>query len=408
MAFTETLFPASFRGVPFSTTASTITVGRRTHVFEYPQRDIPFVEDLGKAARQITLTAVFAGPDYITGMNRLIAAMEEEGSGELVHPMLGSMQVTPTNLSKVTFDSKKLGYSSADLTFTESGEYQFPSSATDTKSASVAAGEAIKVSAINCYRLRGLSETWNDVQDFVKEAVRGNLSELLGLTQVEEVWRILDKSDEAAKLASTALGLLEYEPKVFAEAVVNAFGFSRSASSVSNWRRVTRILSRLTESYGFTKSYKSSASSTTDDAEVATRSAAVQSLSRQAVLSEAVTASALVGTEDDSSGEAMAYEDVMSLRDEVLEALDAEMLLADDDGLYQSLVSARAAVWKDMTDKAEDSAHLVGYKPSEVMPALVLAYDYYEDPSREAEIIARNNIRHGGFVPAKELKLLSR
>jgi len=47
-------------------------------------------------------------------------------------------------------------------------------------------------------------------------------------------------------------------------------------------------------------------------------------------------------------------------------------------------------------------------RKTEVEPALVLAYDFYEDPDREAEIIARNNIRHGGFVPAKDLNLLSR
>lgn len=56
--FEEKLWPASFRGVTFSVTDSSLTIGRRVHVFEYPQRDKPFVEDLGKSAREITLTAV--------------------------------------------------------------------------------------------------------------------------------------------------------------------------------------------------------------------------------------------------------------------------------------------------------------------------------------------------------------
>ena len=34
-----------------------LTVGRRTQVFEYPQRDLPFVEDLGRKARTIASAA---------------------------------------------------------------------------------------------------------------------------------------------------------------------------------------------------------------------------------------------------------------------------------------------------------------------------------------------------------------
>jgi prophage DNA circulation protein len=45
--------------------------------------------------------------------------------------------------------------------------------------------------------------------------------------------------------------------------------------------------------------------------------------------------------------------------------------------------------------------------PAEPLPALVLAYDLYEDVARDGEITARNKIRHPGFVPAEKLKVLS-
>lgn len=149
--FEEKLWPASFRGVTFSVTDSSLTIGRRVHVFEYPQRDKPFVEDLGKSAREITLTAVFAGPEYITGMNRLLEAMEQEGAGVLVHPMLGSMTVTPKATTKVTYSTTKLGFSSAELVFVESGDYVFPTSSTDTAAASASASETLKQSALDAF-----------------------------------------------------------------------------------------------------------------------------------------------------------------------------------------------------------------------------------------------------------------
>ncbi len=61
-----------------------------------------------------------------------------------------------------------------------------------------------------------------------------------------------------------------------------------------------------------------------------------------------------------------------------------------------------------MTTRARDSARLTTLTPHEVTPALVVAYDYYEDATRDADIVARNQIRHPGFVPPIALKVLTR
>ena len=71
-------------------------------------------------------------------------------------------------------------------------------------------------------------------------------------------------------------------------------------------------------------------------------------------------------------------------------------------------MKARAAVWRDLTTRARENARLTTLTPTEVSPALVLAYDYYEDASREADIVARNGIRHPGFVPVEPLRVITR
>ena len=91
----------------------------------------------------------------------------------------------------------------------------------------------------------------------------------------------------------------------------------------------------------------------------------------------------------------------------MLAAIDAEMERVTDDAMYETLEQARSAVWADVTERAENNVRLVNFTPPEVMPALVLAYDYYGDATREAEIVERNNVRHAGFVPAVPLKFLS-
>ena len=398
--FAEKLRPASFREVPFSVTESTFTVGRRIHVFEYPQRDKPFVEDLGKSAREITVTAVFAGADYISGMQKLLDAMEQEGSGVLIHPMLGSMKVTPKESTKVTYSTKDCGYSFATLTFVESGDYVYPTSAVDTAAKVAATASGLNAAALQAF-IKRLDLT--GAQDFVISTIGGRLSEYFQIDVYKTISSLFDVSDEMSTLAARAISYVNRTPRSFGQAVLNAFGFSRASYSVNNWRRVTRLLSHLVKSDGMNNSY-AVARKSAESSRATAASLQVQALARSAVLAEAISASANVG----GSEGGISYEDMISIRDEVLGAIDAEMLKCEDDDVYLALEESRASVYDDMTSRAQDEARLITVTPPEVMPALVVAYDFYEDASRDQEIIDRNGVRHGGFVPAKELLLLSR
>ena len=66
-------------------------------IHEYPYRAGGEVEDLGRKPRIIPLKAVFWGVNYLSGLRALIKAFEEEGKGELVHPVFGSVEVVIRN-----------------------------------------------------------------------------------------------------------------------------------------------------------------------------------------------------------------------------------------------------------------------------------------------------------------------
>ena len=76
MAWNLTLQDASFRGV-----------------HEYPYRSGAEVEDLGRKPRVIPVTAIFWGVAYESRIKALVAAFEEAGPGELIHPVFGSLTV---------------------------------------------------------------------------------------------------------------------------------------------------------------------------------------------------------------------------------------------------------------------------------------------------------------------------
>jgi prophage DNA circulation protein len=398
-------FPARFRDLGFYVTKSSLSTGRRNFIFEYPQRDQPFVEDLGRRARKLTITAIFVGPDHAAQMQKLIEAVENGDEGILRLPFFGSWDVKPTDATNVTYDPQKENSSSADITFVEIGSTSTTLVSEDLPQKTASATGGIQESAldkfIKDFDLKG-------VQDFIRNTVEGNLSKFFQLDGYKEICRLFNTSDEMSHLSAVAISLLSKDPLVFGTAVANAFGFSQAAYSINNWRRAVRLLVKLIESDGMNQTYMTGLVSETDASQTTNLSTSVQNLARQSLLAEAVSATTSVGGEEDTAEGGISYDEMIATRDLVLGAIDSEMLKTDDDDVYLALEIARSAVSEEMTARAQDSARLIFVTPQEVTPALVIAYNFYGDASRSQEIIDRNHIRHGGFVPAQELKLLSR
>ena len=403
----DNLFSASFRGIPFDVTTSDLTVGRRTQTFEYPQRDKPFVEDLGRAARLIEVEAIIVGPDYVERMNRLIAAMETAGSGTLIHPFLGTMNVTPQSTTQVSFDTSGLGRATATLSFVESGDYQFPNSASDTAARLLSAASAAEtVSALSFADNFDISR----LQDFGAALVTGSIGRMLSVDSLQSVASGIGMATEFAQLAQSA-ATLAANPRQLFSAVASVFGMDDLTRQALGWTNVVR---GLCGALGNLNLHQSGVASTglIDHAAIDGMALQAQAMIRREMLIGASRASMNVGgaldTMPGASSRTMAYDDLIAVRDGLLERFDEELedaITPDDD--YRALADLRSLVWEDLTTRAEQRAHLVSYTPSEVKPALVIAYDYYGDASRDSEVAERNNIRHAGFCPAAPLKILS-
>ena len=85
----STLWPASFRGVPFYIERDGATTGRRLAPTEYVDRDQPDFEDLGGAIRSINITGYVVGDFADAGIAALEAVCVIPGPGFLVLPAQG-------------------------------------------------------------------------------------------------------------------------------------------------------------------------------------------------------------------------------------------------------------------------------------------------------------------------------
>jgi prophage DNA circulation protein len=130
--FAASLQPASFRGIPFQAVGATIRSGQRAAVHEYPYRDTPLTEPLGKSARQYVVEGFLVGDDVAAQYQNLLTALEADGPGALVHPVFGQLQVVALPISE-TEQNLAGRYVSFRLIFVEAGSVLYPTTGQDSQ-----------------------------------------------------------------------------------------------------------------------------------------------------------------------------------------------------------------------------------------------------------------------------------
>jgi prophage DNA circulation protein len=139
----QNLMPASFRSAFFHCESNARESGRRIVEHEFPKKDYPYAEDMGRHFREFTIRGyciVFPVPkqpvvlrpsqfqaatvlftnDYRIPRNALIDALETEGPGTLQLPTQLMQNVVCTRY-RLTEEEKFGGYCTFDMTFQEYG-----------------------------------------------------------------------------------------------------------------------------------------------------------------------------------------------------------------------------------------------------------------------------------------------
>jgi prophage DNA circulation protein len=119
------LRPATFREVMFHVEQGGVASGRRVALHEFPKRNVPFAEDMGRRARRFSIQGYIivspSVPDYIPQRDDLLEALEMDGPGPLVHPTLGEFDVMVEQYGYVE-SRLKGGFGQFDMVFIERGQ----------------------------------------------------------------------------------------------------------------------------------------------------------------------------------------------------------------------------------------------------------------------------------------------
>lgn len=399
MGWRSSFRPASFRGVPFVVESRDISGGRRLAIHEYPRRDEPYPEDMGRKRRSFSVTAFQLGRGYLSPRNALHEALEQEGPGEYVDPWGQKHRVVVASYSS----SERLregGYVSWRITFEESGERPGHGGAEDTAARLEKAASLAKLTA-----LAHAVGRWNALLPLAMEHAAACLNPLLqgsgiltqGLSGVQSILgmpgAVFSQLHHAGLLARGIASLADLisAPAVLMGLVGSLVTRSVSKSGSSSAEQIRHAL-RLAATPALAER-RAGRMSLTDEALWPGSLSNPQTLAavqRNIALLEA--SQAVSRTDFDTMDVALAT------RDTICAGLSTAMRDAPDD-LYTALSDVRVAVTRDIRSRAADIASLDAYTPKTTMPAVLLAYKVYGTAAREDDVLRRNTVRHPGFMP---------
>jgi len=398
----------SFRGIAFNIAQASAPGGRRHALHEYPDRDLPYAEDLGRRARRFQLACYFVGPLARLQAKAFVAALEKAGPGVLQHPTRGRQTVLVDTFDE-RLDKSRTDWVEYAVSFVESGQNFFPTSSISWPSALIDLADKAKTAFGDA--LDGALKVVGQAQEAI-QAVQSAAGDVIGVLNIAA--QVAAGRAPATAIAQALLltgGFSEKLGGVFALA-----GFAQATIGlVGGWADTlvgdqptsasrTRTIDALWSVYQGMPAIAPPGSADTPLKQAATgNEAAVATAVRRTALAEIARLSARV--------EFASYDDAVALRTRLAEAFDAEI-----DATTGTEGDARA-VLQDLQSTAinaisaagADKARLVAYVINRPQAAKRLAQLWYPDdgnlPARAAELVARTGAIHPSFLPAQGERL---
>lgn len=386
MTWRDQLRDGRFREARFQIRAGMLGFGRRAELHEYPLRDTPYAEDLGRQGRDYELEVFVVGPDYMQARDDLIDALEKPGPGTLIHPTLGSLQVVAIS-ARLRESTHEGGMAIFSLRFVEAGAPALPDQIADTQGLVSAASDAAEAAVSGDF-----SEefTVDGFANFVADEAQTLTVDILAT--IEDLSSLIPTTPETltqfqkdfSDISNAVASLIRQPANLASEIIGIVRSFSDIATRPVNALKLYRVL------FDIEVGAKPVVGATPARQQQAANQSSLFALVRQAAIIGAVDSSAAIDYE--SSAQAIAARDELAVR------LDDEMLAVADTS-YRALSHLRMSLVRDLMERGARLPNLIRIENLMTQPALVIAQRIYGDASRADEIVTRNQIRHPGFVP---------
>ncbi|MGY3639813.1 DNA circularization N-terminal domain-containing protein [Pseudomonas sp. PK-RTE-24] len=409
MNWRDRLLPASFRGVGFWIDQAKTPVGRKGQLHEYPQRDLPFFEDLGQQAKTHDLTAFIIGPDCLEQRDKLLKALEQ-GRGELVHPWLGRLQVKVGECD-MTHTRQDGGLVTFALKFYPDQPLPFPTATVSTQKVLLAKADGLLGSAVARFEqamtlikaarigITNLRNSLTGVYEVIKEQLKPLIEQYRQITELVKAVKELPK--EVAAEFKGLLGDIQ-ELKAFAKE-----GYRGVIADVSQQLEAIRKADapKITTGKDTNAAAQAMADLVQDTliVKVAQWVASMPVATRALQLPSTPTV-AQQAHQQVTRPEVPATDDLQALQKDLVEALQGAKNKADPEH-YQAISDVQDALVAHLKAVASSGVRLVSKTFQESLPALVIAYKQFGDATRVTEVVQRNGVTNPLYLPQSDVKV---
>ena len=405
MSWREKLRPASFRGVSFFVDETSTSTGRKIQLHEYPKRDLPFSEDMGKVSKFYSMRAFVIGPDCLAQRDALLEALEQAGSGTLVHPSLGTITV---KAGACSFSDSRTegGVIRFDLIFYPGDEIKAPAATVNSSQLIITSGKTFVESAKE--RFTSAIEEIN--LGGVNLRVLGNSLASVYTVAAEEISDFSEVVGDVASFVSIAANSPSLLPGMLLDSVAAEYGFTGAVQSVfQSYGSTISSLNAISSGLSETKAVTGGGDDTTKLADAVSGlvqdSLVLKSAGEVAMVTVAAEPVAATTTPDvDQQSQTPIYREEVPVADDVIESREKlseaiwEVSLTADSNHFVSLNGLRQRIYKHLSEVAQAGVNLVSVDLTAVTPALVIAWRQWHDATRSQEVVQRNKVVHPGFV----------
>lgn len=412
----DSLLPGSIGGVGLFISEVKSSVGRRTTSRELPFRDVPAHEDLGRKARRFSVSGFVIGKDYLTERDAVIEVFESPGPYLFSHPWWGELSVVLDeggSLDVQESDSEG-GWARFSFSLVESGD---PDGARITVStaAALSVAAAAAIAAVQTDTKKKMKLGIGKIFSAAAKAV-GKISGSM-LKAKRKVFGALGVS-QAAGLADSLADLNTSVNKLLnspAELLTTLNGLVSALKGLFKDQSASDAESPNAPYPGGGKKIRAEAAiamaqelavvdtvspppfpgGPQDPDQVATEKALSKALGVM-VVSQVIE---LFGTSlplESASAAVEALTTLGELADNILQDTETS------DDLYVAMTDLRAGLDAHLATLSASLPQVQVFTPTTTMPALLLAFNLYGDPTRDLEIVGRNNVGDPNFVPGGE------
>ncbi|MBT9266028.1 DNA circularization N-terminal domain-containing protein [Pseudomonas sp. MG-9] len=403
MNWRDRLLPASFRGVGFWIDQAKTPVGRKGQLHEYPQRDLPYFEDLGQQAKTHDLTAFIIGADCLEQRDKLLKALEA-GSGELVHPWLGRLQVKVGECD-MTHTRQDGGLVTFSLKFYPDRPLSFPTATVSTQKVLLAKADTLLGSAVARFEqamtlikaarigIANLRNSLTGVYEVIKEQLKPLIEQYKQITELVKAVKELPK--EVATEFKGLLGDIK-ELKAFAKE-----GYRGVIADVSQQLEAIRKADAPKITTG--KDTNAAAQAMADLVQDTMLVKVAQWVASMPVATPTVklTSTPSVAHQADqpvTRQEVPVTDEMKALQKAIGVAIDP-MLDKADPKHHQAINDVKDALIAHLKAVASSGVRQVTKSFQESLPALVVAYKQFADATRVTQVTQSNAMNHPGFSP---------